>query len=229
MKSKIIIKNLEKVIFLGALLISIILIGTYMAGAILRPIEVKEKTGFKFTEPPDKIEGLEKYNLALQQLQKQVEFNEYASYFAKDAFSKYVKKSPPKPQFTLESIQRLPLDLEYKGFIEYSKGIVGQINLEGKTYFVKEGDQIPQYSVLKLYRRYAVVEDPKGNEIRLPLREKIMSDEYQATICLNLEDEIIKVKKGDKIKSYQVLDISTGYVVLFNESTKEKKVLKISS
>jgi hypothetical protein len=36
MKSKIIIKNLEKVIFLGALLISIILIGTYMAGAILR-------------------------------------------------------------------------------------------------------------------------------------------------------------------------------------------------
>ncbi len=226
-KKNLLIDHLEKVA-LGLLVILLLAIAAlYASRIIFKELDIKNKlSSVKFSEPPEAIKGLDKYKKALKELQSEKKFTSYQADFSRNSFSKYVKIEPPKPLFELRSIGRLPLNIQYNGFIEYSGGIIGQINLKGTTYFVKENAELIEYKTLELHRKYAVLEDSKGNKIKLPLREQVLSDEYEAIVYLTREDKTTKVRKGDKIKNFQVLDILPTYVVLFNETTKEKKLLR---
>ena len=227
MKNKFLIDNSEKIFLYGLIIILISLILVYISGFHLNQIDIKsELLSIRFFKPPEGVEGLDKYKNAIRDLQKKEKFVIYEDYFRKDGFTKYVRAIPLKPLFKLRSIEKLPLDIKYKGFIEYTGGIIGQINLKGTTHFVKEGEKLIEYKILQLHREYTIVKDDKGNKIRLPLREEVLSSEYEAAIYLTYEDKTSKVKKGDRIKSLLILDILPDYVVLFNEITNKKEILK---
>jgi hypothetical protein len=227
MKKNLLITHLEKMALALLVIILIILVVLYLNGIIFKGADIEEKLSIvKFSEPSGVIEGLDRYEKALKELQAKKEFTGYQNAFIRDSFFKYVEAEPPKPLFELRSIERLPLNIQYNGFIEYTGGIIGQINLEGTTHFVKESEELAEYKILELNRKYAVVEDASGKKIRLPLREEVLSDDYEAMIYLTLENRTTKVMKGDKIKNFQVLDILPTYVVLFNQTTGEEKLLK---
>ncbi len=230
MDNRFLVKNIEKLIFFILVVILIVVIVAYKSGFFLRGPDIEKKlSNVRFVEPPDKIGGLDRYKEAIIDLQKEREFSQYDKYFQNDGFTKYVELPPPEPLFELKSVKRLPLDIGYNGFIEYTGGIVGQINIGGTTYFIRKGEQIEDYEIIDLTRDYALVKDSQGKEIKLPLREKLLSDEYEATIFLSDEDKTVKIKKGDVIKNFRVLDISHTYVVLFNQVTEEKKYLTLTS
>jgi len=230
MDNRFLVKNIEKLIFFILVVILILAIVAYKSGFFLRCPDIEKKlSNVEFVEPPDKIEGLDKYKKAIIDLQKKGEFSQYDKYFQNDGFTRYIELPPPQPLFELRSIKRLPLDIIYNGFIEYTGGVVGQINIGGTTYFVRKGEKIQDYEIIDLTGSYAVVKDSKGKEIKLPLRVRLFSDKYEATIFLNNEDKTIKVRKGDVIKNFRVLDISPNYVVLFNQITKKKEHLTLTS
>lgn len=223
LKSEFLINNLEKIIFLFIIfLVAVLLIG-YQSGLYLKTIDIKKELyGNMFAKPPSSVEGLDVYNEALQKLQIDDTFSDYDRYFERRSFERYIPPTPPLPLFEFKSAEILYLDIMYKGFIESTAGMVGQIKIGERTYFVKEKEKIAEYKIIKLRRNYMQIEDAQGKQIKLPLREKIMSNEYEAILYLPRKEKTIKIKVGDSIKSFEVLDISRTYVVLLNKNTGEK-------
>ncbi len=156
-------------------------------------------------------EGIEEYSLAVR----------------RDPFSEHREILPPvfEPEhdFVLKSIERIPLPLMYKGFIELPDRIIGQINLEGTTRFVEVGSRLDSYRILNISREKIIAMDASDKKLEFLLNEPIFSDKLSAVLYDNISEKEFNVDVGTKIEDYKVIEIMPDYVVL-QYKNEEKEI-----
>lgn len=135
----------------------------------------------------------------------------------------FVKPERPPEVFTPEkltviSITPVILPFMYKGFIEMSDGsIIGQINLSGKTYFVKKGDKFKDYKVLEINRKIIKIENKDGQTV-MEYKKPAKGKEFTAKLHNSMSDKDYQVMKNDEVGGYKILDIKAGAVVLYGQN-----------
>ena len=92
------------------------------------------------------------------------------------------------------------------------------------------GDTVSGYEVVEIDAISAMVKVRKGDEVtELRTGEKVLSGKYTATLYIEYSDgrsQRTMVKKGDKIGTAIVLDISTDLVIIKQENGEETTVYK---
>ncbi|MCK5306636.1 MAG: hypothetical protein KAJ66_05820 [Candidatus Omnitrophica bacterium] len=230
MEKNFIVNNIEKIVFFLLFIAAAALFGGYQKGLYLKGIDVQKKlAGYKFIPPPTSIEGIDTHKETIVELSKTASFSDYEACFERQAFSKFFIPPPVVPLFEYESCSPVYMDIVYKGYIQSLAGVVGQIKVDKRSYFVREKERIADYTVVKIRKDYAVVENTAGKEIRLPLRERILGDDYQAVLFVTGTGETVNVKRGDVIENFKVLDITPTCVVLYNEGTHQRLVIKLEA
>ncbi len=230
MKKNFIVTYMEKIVFFLLFIAAAALFGGYQRGLYLKGIDVqKELANCKFISPPSSIEGIDAYKETIVELSKAASFSEYEAYFERQAFRKFFIPPPIVPLFKYKGCSPVYMDIVYKGYIQSLTGVVGQIKVDKRNYFVKEKERIDDYMVVKIRKDYAIVEDAAGKEIRLPLRERILGDDYQAVLFITMTKEVVDVKRGDIVENFKILDIAPTCVVLYNESTHQRLVIKLEA
>ncbi len=227
MKSNPLLSNIEKIVFGLLILISLIVIVIYQGRIYIKDETIKNKiAGVKFNLPPEKIEGVKEYNDLIARLKRLDSFSKYEIYLARNGFLKYIKPVPEIPPFELKAVRKKYLDVEYRGFIESLSGTVAQLKVKNRSYFVKEGDEIDGYTVKKVCNDYMLIKDGAGVEYILPLGEKILSNDYEAALYVSKTHKTVKVKLGDIVNGFKVLDISPENVVLYNQTYNKKLIVE---
>ena len=230
MEKNFIVNNIEKIVFFLLLIAVAALFGGYQRGLYLKGIDVQKEVGsYKFILPPSGMEGIDAYKETIVELSKIASFSEYETSFERQAFSKFFIPLPEVPLFEYRGCTPVYMDIVYKGFIQSLAGVVGQIKIGKRTYFVREKEQVADYTVVKIRKDYAIVEDAAGKEIRLPLRERILGDDYQAGLFVTRTGKVVDVKRGDIIEDFKVLDIAPTCVILYRESTRQRLVIKLEA
>jgi len=224
---KFLIKNIEKVIFVIFLLLVVAILTVVQRGIIERVKTVEYPHVPEEFDYPEKDKAqFEEYDKLLEKAHKPKSISEYAKLLEKNLFYEYVEPTPPEPLFIVKDIKLVPLDIMYQGFIELpDSSLVAQINLEDKTYFLREGKLFADYKVTKITKEFCIVLNERGKEMRLDYKRKIYSEEYEALLFDPKTKNLLKVKKDLRIKNYKVLDITATYVVLL-DTNGEKIVLK---
>jgi hypothetical protein len=182
--------------------------------------------GLKFSSPPEKIEGVKQYEDLVIQLKQTENFSQYEPYLTRSGFLKFVEPPPKIPPYELRGVRKIYLDIEYKGFIESLSDVVGQLKVKTRSYFVKEGDQVEGYTIERVRSDYMLLKDKNGVEYKLPLRERVLGNDYEAALYVTKTHKIIKVEIGDMVDNFKVLDISPDNVVLFNQNNNQKLIVE---
>ncbi len=224
---KFILKNIEKIIFAVFLILFITMIIVAKTGFIKKiisfipPQRVKE---FKMPEK-DRLQ-FENYDKLIRGIRRPKSLSAYTYLLEKNLYYEYEEPKPPESPFMVKEIEVIPLHIMYQGVIELGKDkLLAQINFEGKTHFLKTGDFFADYEVKEITKDACVVLNDKGKEIRLPYKRKVFSEEHQALLYDPKTEKLLKVKRGFKIRNYEILDIKASYVVLLDKNG-EKIVLK---
>ncbi|MDP8261354.1 MAG: hypothetical protein P9M01_03290 [Candidatus Kappaea frigidicola] len=227
MKSNPLLSNIEKIIFGVLIVISLVVIVIYQGGIYIKDKTIKNQMAkLKFNSPPKEIEGVEGYENLLVQLKQADNFSNYESNMSRNGFLKFIEPPPKIPPFELKAVRKIYLDVEYRGFIQSSSGTVGQLKVSGRSHFVKKGDEVDGYAVERVCNEYILIKDTDGVEYRLPLGEKILSDNYEAALYVTKTHKTVKVKLGDMLNDFKVLDISPNSVVLFNQNYNQKLIVE---
>ena len=107
----------------------------------------------------------------------------------------------------------------YKGHIEKSSGVmIAQINWGERTFFVQEGDAMKEWRVSAVNKERVIVHGSEGEELILPLNQQVFSTKPYAIFGFFANDNEMKVKVGDTIEGYKVLDITQAAVILYKDS-----------
>jgi hypothetical protein len=107
----------------------------------------------------------------------------------------------------------------YMGFIEKSSAeYIAQINWASKTYFVRKGDKIKEWSISEVDKEKVVVESKSGEVIALPLQQKVLSEKPFARVYIYSTDSDKKITIGDEVEGHKVLDITKDTVILTSDS-----------
>ena len=227
MKSNPLLSNIEKIIFAILIIISLIVIVIYQGGIYIKDKTIKgQMEELKFNSPPKDIEGIKEYEDLVVQLKQLDNFSSYEKSMTRNGFLKFIEPPPKIPPFELKGVRKIYLDVEYRGFIESLSGTVAQFKISGRSHFVKEGDEIEGYTIERVRNGYMLIKDSSGTEYRLPLGEKILSDNYEAAIYITKTHKTVKVKLGDMINDFKILDISPNSVVLFNQNYNQKLIVE---
>lgn len=136
------------------------------------------------------------------------------------------------PVFEIQNIEKLPLSLMYKGFIQYENGMIAaQINEDSETRFVKKGDKIKSYKVIDVTKDEVVLLGPENFKILLKLNKVAPSNEYQVIMFDSANKRTYKLKKNESlIGKYKIIDIKDDYVIILkdNENITLKKGEKLN-
>ena len=227
MKSNPLLSNIEKIVFGFLIVISLIVVVIYQGRIYIKNETVKNQmAGVKFNFPPEKIEGVKEYEDLVTRLKQSDSIGKYETYLARNGFLKYIEPPPKIPPFKLKAVRKKYLDAEYKGFIESLSGTVAQLKVKNRSYFVREGDKIESYTVKRVRNDYMLIMDRESVEYRLPLGEKILSNDYEAALYVTKTHKTLKVKLGDIVNDFKVLDISPDNVVLYNQKCNQKLIVE---
>lgn len=145
---------------------------------------------------------------------------EYTGDIKRDPFMKHEEGRIIRPagaathDFTLKSIERVPLPIVYKGYIELPDTIIGQIALHGTTKFVKIGAAIEGYRIHYISREKMEAIDKKGEKIEFALNKPVFSDALQAVLYDNISQRTYYVQVANSIDDYKIIDIGPNYVIL---------------
>ena len=222
-----ILKNIEKIIFAIFLILFITMIIVAKTGFIKKiiPFTPPQRVGeFKMPEK-DRLQ-FENYDKLIRETRKPRPLSVYPYLLKRNLVCEYLEPKPPEPPFIVKEIQTIPLNIMYQGVIELGKNkLLAQINFEGKTYFLKIGDFFADYKVKEISKDSCIVLDVNGKEVRLPYKRKVFSEEHEALLYDPKTKKLLNVKRGSKIRNYEILDIEASYVVLLDKNG-DKIVLK---
>ena len=227
MKTNPLLSNIEKIVFAILIVISLIVIVINQGGIYIKDKTIKgQMAELKFNSPPKDIEGIKEYEDLAAQLKQLDNFSKYEESITRNGFLKFIEPPPEIPPFELKAVRKMYLNVEYRGFIESSSGTVGQLKVSGRSHFVKKGDEVGGYTIEKVRNDYLLIKDKNGIEYRLPLGKKILSDNYEAALYVTKTHKTVKVKLGDVVNGFKVLDISPNNVVLFNQNVNQKLIVE---
>ncbi|MBN1870942.1 MAG: hypothetical protein JW800_00050 [Candidatus Omnitrophica bacterium] len=152
----------------------------------------------------------------------------YTQRITRDPFMRYEEGMFLEPidsaehDFVVTSIDRMLLPFVYKGFIELPDRVVGQINWNEDTIFVKDGSSLHDYTVLHVSKDVVTAKDASGMPIQFHLNEPVFSNELQAVLYDTITHETFTVHKDMQVDNYKVIDIKREYVILHAEGIETK-------
>lgn len=171
-------------------------------------------------------EKLEKtnYDEVLSKLKDPQNISYYENLFFRDIFSytKVEKGEVSVDSLKLTAVKKAPLPLVFKGYIQQQDGsLIGQMDLDGKTVFVKSGSKIlDAYRVKLVTKEYIQLVDKDNNTLTLGYLKQLPGKENIATILNAQDNTSYSIKEGQNLFNYLVLDIEDDFVVLFKNNSK---------
>jgi hypothetical protein len=139
-------------------------------------------------------------------------------YITRNIFTPLFDRDKKLP-FYLKEIMFEPLFFMYKGHIEKSPGVmIAQINWGEKTYFVQKGDRMQNWTILNIEKEHVIVKSDKGEELTLHVHKQTFSKNPYAVFKMFASENEVKVKVGDQLEGYKVLDIRQDAVILSKDS-----------
>jgi sRNA-binding protein len=137
----------------------------------------------------------------------------------RNLFSEYEIQQIPKEPFEIQKIVFEPFVFMYMGFIEKSTAeFIAQINWASQTYFVRKGDAIKEWVILEITKDRVIARDTNGEEMELPLQQKVLSKKPFAQIKIYRTGNERKITVGDTVEGHKVLDITRDTVILTSDS-----------
>ena len=134
-------------------------------------------------------------------------------------FAPVVKRKEPKNPFVIQEIVFEPLSFMYMGHIERGPSdFIGQINWGDRTYFVKAGDMMQEWTVKEVAKERVIIVNKDGSETELPLYKQIFSEKPYAVVRKYGTQKVSKINIGDTLEQYTVVDITKNSVVLSSDS-----------
>jgi hypothetical protein len=152
----------------------------------------------------------------------------YTRLIDRDPFSEYKKKhgvqifDTAQYDFVLESIEKVQLPMIYRGYIELTDMIIGQINWHDTTRFIKVGSTINGYKIQDISKEKIEVIDANGKLIVFELNKPVYGEELQAILYDNISKKTFSVRLATTIGTYKVIDITPEYVILLAKGVEIK-------
>lgn len=157
---------------------------------------------------------------------------DYSKKISRDPFSE--RRPDPEPieviradrDFVLMSIEKIPLPLIYRGYIELPDRIIGQVNWHKSTRFVNRGSVLNDYTIESISKDVMLATYRDGREIEFKLNTPVLTDRLQAVLYDNISKESYNVQVSTRIGEYEVVEISRDHVVIRmdgKETVLEKK------
>lgn len=126
-----------------------------------------------------------------------------------------------KPLFELRAVDLEEIPIIFKGsIVRGDKVIIAQINWGNKTYFVKPGEMLKQWLISEITEDFVIIKDPDLKPFTLFLNKITYSEVMTATIMYTTDNKIYRVKIGDMIDDYKVLDIKKHNVIVSNKNSQ---------
>jgi hypothetical protein len=197
-----------------ALTLSFLLHALYVAA---RGIDVDfEPAGFDPSKETDHAARFSTLNERYKEQNGSLSADETA---VRNIFEPFQEESEPAEPIVLRDIVFEPFVFMYMGFIERSAAeYIAQINWSSQTYFVREGDTFKEWTVTKVTKEKVVLINPTGEDIELPLQQKVFSKKPFARVLINRTGKEQKITIGDTVEGYKVLDITRDTVILSSNS-----------
>lgn len=220
-------KNIEKIMCGFFLIVFMLGIVIYKTGLI------KEAASVIFPQRPEKFDisggseiEFEKLNKLIKRIAEPVDALNYSALAERNLFYEYEEPKIEELPFSVKHIEAVALDIMYMGLMELlDNKLVAQINVKGKTYFLKKKDVFGEYTVETITKDFCIILNQENEQLKLPYKKQVFSEEYEALIYDTKNKSSLKVKKGFKIREYEILDIKDSYVVLLNTNGK-KNILR---
>ncbi len=225
-------RDIEKLIFkillgiwLLVIVVVVILRVTLEAHNDIEKKIIEAATSVKF--PAEAKTDMKKYETLLNLAKYPEGIEKYTRGIKRDPFSEYkeITITPTaaiKHDFVLRSIDRMPLPMVYKGYIELPDRIIGQMNWRDATRFVEPGLTLNGYRISSVSKEKVEAIDEKGEKIEFELNKPIFGDELQAILYDNVSKETFNVGLSSEIADYKVVDIAPNYVILLSEDEEIK-------
>ena len=132
-------------------------------------------------------------------------------------------KAPPMVEVRLRllSIRRKGPHVFYQGLMQEDDGsYIAQINFEGRSYFLKEGENVKGWGLETLTPEEILMRDPNGKAFRFTYRAGggfVKRKGIYAVIIKEPEKSIYKVREGETFEDYTVQEISENAVRIIRE------------
>lgn len=224
------IKNLSKDLIYVLILVWIVVIVVFSLVRVrlnAMYAEGREKIDFSKTNVYKPIDT-STYIKLLDKMSKPEKLSYYDNIIGRDMFfeSKKVSVVVEQPVFEIKNIERIPLTVMYKGYIEREDGtLAAQLNWDGETRFVKSGDKIKGYKIFDVAKDAVIITGPDNKKIVLKHNKTAFSDDFQVVFFDSVGKKSYTLKKGDTLGGkYKIIDISNDSVILLTNN--EKIILK---
>ncbi len=225
-------RDIEKLIFkillgiwLFVIVAVVILRVTFEAHNDIEKKIIETATSVKF--PAEAKTDMKKYEALLNLAKYPEGIEKYTRGIKRDPFSEHkeIMITPTgaiKYDFVLRSIDRMPLPMVYKGYIELPDRIIGQMNWRDATRFVEPGLTLNGYRISSVSKEKIEAMDEKGKKIEFEINKPVLGDELQAILYDNVSKETFNVGLSSEIADYKVVDIAPNYVILLSEEKEIK-------
>lgn len=211
-------KNIERIIgsfFLIVFMLGIIICKTGLIREVA-PVIFPQEPGKFDISGTEEIE-FEKLDKLIKKISEPADVLNYSALAKRNLFYEYEEPKAEELPFYIKDIEAVPLDIMYMGLMELlDNKLVAQINFRGKTYFLKKKDVFGEYTVETITKDSCIILNQENEQLKLPYKKQVFSEEYEALMYDIKNKKLLKVKKGFKIREYEILDIKDGYVVLLN-------------
>ncbi len=171
---------------------------------------------------------MENYEKLLDFSQHPEPMSEYSLKFQRDPFSKYVERADragsqaASRDFTLKAVGNVPLPVVYKGFIELSDKLIGQVSWKDSTRFVEEGGSLNSYKILAVSKEKISAIDECGKEWDFFMNKPVMGDKLNAVLYDSVLKKTYTVEVASVIDDYKVIDIQSDCVILLLKGSEIK-------
>ncbi len=126
-----------------------------------------------------------------------------------------------KPLFVLRAIEKEEIPIIFKGsIVRGDQVIIAQINWGNKTFFVKPNEMLKQWLISEITENFVIIKDAESQPFTLFLNKVTYSEMMVASVLYTKENKIYRVKVGDTIDDYKVLDIKNENVIVSNKNSQ---------
>jgi hypothetical protein len=170
---------------------------------------------------------LKRYEALTELVKNPEDVKVYTQCIRRDPFSEYDEAaitSVAEYDFVLKSVTQASLPMVYKGYIELTDRLVGQVNWYDTTKFVEERSAFNGYRIHKITKEMIEATDKTGKKIQFRMNEPVLGDEFEAVLYDNISKKTFNLKLASEIGGYKVIDIAANYVILLLED--EEIVIK---
>lgn len=118
-------------------------------------------------------------------------------------------------RLVLEAVERKEPPITYKGLIEDEDGVItAQLNFEGVSKFVKEGDEVLGWRIERLTKEEARLTRPGGEEKTIGFRAEIPAIDARAVVVREPDGKTFRLREGETVEDFRIIRIGEDFVTL---------------